>query len=171
MKNGYEYHMSTRMMIPKGIERVAQPGDRIIIRQNELKTWLIVPCSRKKNCHTSEVRIATEEAAQGINKHHPPEAFHRQSRAADDQGQQQSQGESEGHAQDDESDRFQHHGDKVAGRHQVLPGGRAYADQEQKASTMPDQPDQARNRSCAPSVFPGVYQPGTPAIKGTIQAS
>jgi len=31
------------------------------------KTWLMVPCSRKKNCQTSAIRMARDDAAHGMN--------------------------------------------------------------------------------------------------------
>src|SRR4026207_1025365 len=66
MKNGYENQVSAATMAPNavlGLDSQLRP----LILNSALKTWLMVPCSRKKNCQTSAIRMASDDAAHGMN--------------------------------------------------------------------------------------------------------
>src|SRR5205085_1153990 len=65
MKNGYENQVSAATMAANAVVGFVSQLSPLILN-SAFKTWLMVPCSRKKNCQTSAIKMASDEAAQGM---------------------------------------------------------------------------------------------------------
>src|SRR6266498_1516946 len=68
--------MSARTMTPKAVGGLFSQTGPLMLNSAD-SNWLITPCPRKMNCHTSELRMATEEARA---RHHDQEVARRHQR-------------------------------------------------------------------------------------------